>query len=176
VALDLKTLIVRRSRKVAGLNLLFASCLFGLAVAVAWQTWRQDEPVAAALMFLVVAAFWGVLMGQQFRDTEPKVIVGRDGLELPGVAPATIPWDKIEEFAVGTGLRAIGGGRLDIFVDAKTYSTLKLGKRWMGDIIVKRMGMRPGFTILGAALDAKTRQIFDAITRHWPPAEMAPKE
>ncbi len=176
MALDLKTLIVRRSRKVAGLNLLFASCLFGLAVAVAWQTWREGESPTAAFVFLAVAAFWGVLMGQQFRDTEPKVIVGRDGLELPGVAPATIPWDKIEEFAVGTGLRALGGGRLDVFVDAPTFATLKLGNRWMGDPIVKRMGMRPGFTILGAALDAKARLIFEAITRHWPPAEMAPKE
>jgi hypothetical protein len=171
VALDLKTLIVRRSLRLAGLNLVFASVMFGLSVAVAWYAWREDAPMGAPLLFLAIAAFWGVTMGQQFRDQEPKVIVGRDGLELPGVAPAPIPWDKIEEVALGTGIRALGGGRLDVFLDAGSFVTLKLGNRWMGDPIVKRPGIRPGFTILGAGLDAKTRAIFDAMRRHWPPEE-----
>lgn len=171
MALALKTLIVRRSRLMAGLNLLFASGVFGLAVAVTWQAWQQGESFGASLLFLAIAAFWGVLMGQQFRDDTPKIVVGENGLEIPGVADAPLDWDKIEELALGTGVRALGGGRLDIYVDPETYSKLKLGNRWMGDSIVKRAGIRPGFTILGAGLDAKTRTIFDAMRRHWPPAE-----
>ncbi len=176
MALDLKTLIVRRSRGMASLNLIFASGVFGLAVAVVWQAWQQGESFGASLLFLAIAAFWGVLIGQQFRDTEPKVIVGRDGLELPGVADAPIAWAKVEELALGTGIRALGGGRLDVYVDPETYSKLKLGNRWMGDLIVRRPGTKPGFTILGAGLDTKPRVVFEAIRRHWPPAETAPKE
>ena len=172
MALDLKTLVVRRSRRMAGLNLLFASCVFGLAVAVAWQAWQQGESFGASLLFLAIAAFWGVLMGQQFRDDAPKIVVGKDGLDMPGVCDGPVPWDKIEELALGTGLRALSGGRLDIHVDPETYSKLKLGNRWMGDLIVRRPGAKPGFTVLGAGLDTKPRVIFEAIRRHWP----APKE
>ncbi len=171
MALDLKTLIVRRSRRMAGLNLLFASGVFGLAVAVTWQAWQQGESLGASLLFLGIAAFWGVLMGQQFRDDAPKIVVGKDGLEMPDVADAPIRWEKIEELALGTGIRALSGGRLDVFVDPETYSKLKLGNRWMGDPIVRRAGTQPGFTILGAGLDTKPRVVFEAIRRHWPPAE-----
>lgn len=172
MALELKTLIVRRSRRMAGLNLLFASGVFGLAVAVTWQAWQQGESLGASLLFLAIAAFWGVLMGQQFRDDAPKVVVGKDGLDMQGVSDGPVPWDKIEELALGTGVRALGGGRLDIYVDLETYSKLKLGNRWMGDLIVRRAGTRPGFTILGAGLDTKPRVVFEALRRHWP----VPKE
>jgi hypothetical protein len=66
-------------------------------------------------------------------------------------------------------LRALGGGRLDVFVSAEMFVALKLGNRWMGDLIVKRAGLRPGFTILGASLDCPTKDIVEAIRRHWPP-------
>ncbi|MFY7781293.1 MAG: hypothetical protein ACOVQI_09200, partial [Tagaea sp.] len=96
------TLVVRRSKRMAGLNLIFASVVFGLAVAVVWYAWREDEKLIVPLMFLGLAAFWGVMMGQQFRDETPKLAVGRDGLELPGIAETPIPWGKIEELALGT--------------------------------------------------------------------------
>lgn len=163
------TLVVRRSKRMAGLNLIFASVVFGLAVAVVWYAWREDEKLIVPLMFLGLAAFWGVMMGQQFRDETPKLAVGPDGLELPGIAETPIPWGKIEELALGTGLRALGGGRLDVFVTPDVFAELKLGNRWMGDMIVKRAGLRPGFTILGANLDTSTKTVVDAIKRHWPP-------
>lgn len=164
-----QTLIVRRSKRMAGLNLIFASLIFGLGIAVVWYAWREGEALTMPLMFLALAIFWGVSMGQQFRDDGPKVIVGRDGLDLPGVSNGPIPWSQIEQLALGTGLRALGGGRLDIFVSAALFVDLKLGNRWMGDLIVKRAGLRPGFTILGASLDTSTKDIVDAIRRHWPP-------
>lgn len=164
-----QTLIVRRSKRMAGLNLLFASLVFGLAIAVVWYAWREGESLTTPLMLLALAIFWGVTMGQQFRDDAPKAIVGRDGLDLPGVSDGPIPWSKVEELALGTGLRALGGGRLDVFVSAEVFAALKLGNRWMGDIIVKRAGLRPGFTILGASLDTSTKDIVEAIRRHWPP-------
>lgn len=164
-----QTLIVRRSKRMAGLNLVFASLVFGLAIAVVWYAIREGEALTTPLMFMALAIFWGVMMGQQFRDDAPKVIVGRDGLDLPGVSDGPIPWVKVEELALGTGLRALGGGRLDIFVSAEMFVALKLGNRWMGDLIVKRAGLRPGFTILGASLDCPTKDIVEAIRRHWPP-------
>lgn len=164
-----QTLIVRRSKRMAGLNLIFASLVFGLAVAVNWYAWQEGQALTVPLMFLGLAVFWGVMMGQQFRDDTPKVVVGRDGLDMPGVSDGPIPWGKIEELALGMGLRSLGGGRLDIFVSSEVFVGLKLGNRWMGDIIVKRAGLRPGFTILGASLDTSTKAIVEAIRRHWPP-------
>jgi hypothetical protein len=164
-----QTLIVRRSKRMAGLNLIFASLVFGLAVAVVWYAWNEGEKLMVPAMFLGLAIFWGVMMGQQFRDEAPKVAIGRDGLDLPGVSDGPIPWGRIEELALGTGLRALGGGRLDVFVSAEIFAQLKLGNRWMGDMIVKRAGLRPGFTILGAHLDTSTASIVEAIRRHWPP-------
>jgi hypothetical protein len=164
-----QTLIVRRSKRMAGLNLIFASLVFGLAVAVVWYAWNENEALTVPLMFLGLAVFWGVTMGQQFRDDTPKVVAGRDGLDMPGVSDGPIPWGKIDELALGTGLRALGGGRLDVFVSPEVFASLKLGNRWMGDIIVKRAGLRPGFTILGASLDTSTKAIVEAIRRHWPP-------
>lgn len=164
-----QTLIVRRSMRMASLNLLFASLVFGLAVAVLWYAWSEAEPLTTPLMFLALAVFWGVMMGQQFRDDAPKLVVGRDGLDMPGISQGPIPWTKVEELALATGLRALGGGRLDIFVAAETFVALQLGNRWMGDIIVKRAGIRPGFVVLGASLDTRTKTIVEAIRRHWPP-------
>lgn len=165
----LPTLVVRRSKRMAGLNLIFASLVFGLAVAVIWYAWREGESLTVPLMFLGLAVFWGVMMGQQFRDDSPKVVVGADGLDMPGVSDGPIPWGKIEELALGMGLRSLGGGRLDVFVSAEVFVALKLGNRWMGDLIVKRAGLRPGFTILGASLDTSTKDIVEGIRRHWPP-------
>jgi hypothetical protein len=164
-----QTLIVRRSMRMASINLLFASLVFGLAVAVLWYAWNEAEPLTTPLVFLALAVFWGVTMGQQFRDGAPKIVVGRDGFDLPGISQGPIPWNKVEELALGTGLRALGGGRLDVFVSAETFVTLKLGNRWMGDMIVKRAGMRPGFVVLGVGLDTKPKTIVEAIRRHWPP-------
>jgi hypothetical protein len=163
------TLIVRRSKRMATLNLLFASLVFGLAVAVLWYAWKEGEALTTPAMFLALAVFWGVMMGQQFRDDAPKLTVGRDGLDLPGISQGPIPWGKIEELALGTGVRALGGGRLDVFVSPEVFVELKLGNRWMGDIVVKRAGLRPGFAILGASLDTSTKTIVEAIRRHWPP-------
>jgi hypothetical protein len=97
-----QTLIVRRSKRMAGLNLIFASLVFGLGIAVVWYAVREGEALTTPLMFMALAIFWGVMMGQQFRDDAPKVIVGRDGLDLPGVSDGPIPWSMVEELAAGS--------------------------------------------------------------------------
>gem|GEM_PF-1677010 len=167
----LPLLVVRRSRRHAGLGLLAGSIVFGFAVAVVWTAWREGGSMVGALMLLGIAAWYGVQTGQIFRDDAPKLVVERQGLSLPGVAEATIPWDKIGEVRVATGFRALGGGRIDIALDPEIFVGLKLGQRWMGDPIVKRGGLSPVISILAASLDANARTILDAVRQFWPPAE-----
>ncbi len=162
----LPLLVVRRNKRTAGLNLLAGSIGFGLAVASVWLAWQEGENILGPLFLLVLVAVYGVSAGQQFRDETPKVVIERAGLSLPGVAAAPIEWSRIEEAALTTGLRAIGGGRVDIVVDAETYARLKLGSRWLGDPVTRRHGPRPSFSLIGSALDTPARAIYAAIRKH----------
>jgi hypothetical protein len=167
---DLPLLIVRRSRRMAGLNLLFGSLGFGLAVASTWVAWQEGADLLGPLFLLLLVAVYGVQAGQQFRDDSPKLVVERAGLTIPGVIDGTVPWDRIVEIATTTGLRSLGGGRVDIVVDIEVYARMKLGARWLGDPIVRRAGQRPAFSIIGSILDTDTKTIFAALRRHWPKA------
>ncbi len=167
----LPLLVARRSMRLAALNLLMGSLGFGLAVAFVWYAWREDTGLLGPLFLLAIVAVYGVQAGQNFRDDSPKVVVERAGLSLPAVTDAPIPWDEIEQVALGTGIRALGGGRLDFVVGPQTYARLKLGQRWLGDPIVKRAGTKPAFTVLGSALDTDMKTLFVAIRRHWPPGD-----
>jgi hypothetical protein len=165
----LPLLVVRRNRRAAGLNLLAGSLGFGLAVASVWYAFREGEALLGPLFLLALVAAYGVQAGQQFRDDSPKLVVERAGLSVPGIVEGPIPWSAVEEIAVTTGLRAIGGGRVDVVVDPATFARMKLGTRWLGDPIVRGSGPRPAFSIFGGLLDAKTKTIFAAMRRHWPP-------
>jgi hypothetical protein len=165
---DLPLLIVRRSRRMAGLNLLVGSLGFGLAVASVWAAWREGADLLGPCFLLVLVAIYGVQAGQQFRDDSPKLVVERAGLSIPGVIDGTIAWSRIEEIATTTGLRSLRGGRIDIVVDVETLARMKLGVRWLGDPIVRRGGQRAAFSIIGSVLDTDTKTIFAALRRHWP--------
>ena len=165
----LPLLVVRRSRRATGLNLLAGSLGFGLAVASVWSAWETGEPILGPLFLLVLITVYGVQAGQQFRDDSPKLIVDRSGLSLPGVLEGPIVWTRIEEIATTTGLRALGGGKIDVVVDLETFARMKLGTRWLGDPVVRGNGPRPTLTIVGSTLDTDTKTIFAAMRRHWPP-------
>ncbi len=164
----LPLLIVRRSRRMAGLNLLFGSIGFGLAVSALWYGWQAGEDLLGPMVLLVIVTLYGVQAGQQFRDDSPKLVIERQGLSLPGVTDAPVEWTQIQDVALARGLGAIGGGHINVVVDAATFQRLKLGIRWLGDPVVKGKGMRPSFAILGSALDTDTKTIFAAMRRHWP--------
>ena len=163
----LPLLIARRSKRATGMNLLAASIAFGVAVATVWYAWQEGENVLGPLFLLVLVTFYGVSAGQQFRDETPKVVVERAGLSLPGVTSEPIEWTHIEEIAVTTGLRAIGGGRIDIVVAPATYARLKLGQRWLGDPVVRKPGPRAAFSLACGALDTPAKTIYAAMRRHW---------
>ncbi|MBI1243498.1 MAG: hypothetical protein GC202_00700 [Alphaproteobacteria bacterium] len=163
----LPLLVVRRNRRTAGLNLVAGSIAFGLAVASVWLAWHEGENILGPLFLLALVAVYGISAGQQFRDESPKVVIERVGLSLPGVGAEPIEWSRIEEIAVTTGLRALGGGRVDVVVDPETYSNLKLGSRWLGDPVTRRQGPRPAFSLIGSALDTPAKTIFAAMHRHW---------
>jgi hypothetical protein len=163
----LPLLIVRRNRRATGMNLLAASIAFGVAVATVWYAWQEGQNVLGPLFLLVLVTFYGVSAGQQFRDEEPKVVVERAGLLLPGVAAEPIAWSHVEEISVTTGLRAIGGGRVDVVVDAETFAKLKLGTRWLGDPVARKPGPRAAFSLMCGALDTPARTIHAAMRRHW---------
>ncbi len=167
-AAKLPLLVVRRSRRFAGLNLLAGSLGFGLAVASVWYAWEAGEPVLGPMFLLILVTVYGVQAGQQFRDDSPKLVIERAGLSVPGVIDGAISWSSIEEIATTTGLRSLGGGKIDVVVDLETFSRMKLGTRWLGDPIVRRSGPRPAFTVVGNALDTDTKTIFAALRRHWP--------
>ncbi|MBI3505571.1 MAG: hypothetical protein HY059_12075 [Proteobacteria bacterium] len=165
----LPLLVVRRSRRMTGLNLFAGSLGFGLAVASVWYAWEAGEPLLGPLFLLFLITVYGVQAGQQFRDDGPKLVVERAGLTMPGVIEGAIPWSSVEEIATTTGLRALVGGKVDVVVDLETYARMRLGTRWMGDPIVKAGGSRPAFRIIGNALDTDAKTIFAAMRRYWPP-------
>ncbi len=168
-AAKLPLLIVRRSRRTTGLNLLAGSLGFGLAVASVWSAFETGESLLGPLFLLVLITIYGVQAGQQFRDDSPKLVVERAGLLLPDVLEGSVAWTQIEEIATTTGLRALGGGKIDIVVDIETFARMKLGTRWLGDPVVRGNGPRPTITIVCGALDANAKTIFAAMRRHWPP-------
>lgn len=165
----LPLLVVRRSRRHAGFGLLMGSLIFGFAVAVVWSAVESGDALGGPLLLLAVAAWYGVQTGKIFRDDSPKLVVERAGLAMPGVAPDPIPWARIAEIRVATGFRALGGGRIDIGLDAETFAGLSLGQRWMGDPIIKRAGLSPVVSVLAASLDTDARKILDAVRHYWPP-------
>jgi hypothetical protein len=164
-------LVVRRSRRHAGFGLLMGSLVFGFSVAVVWSAFESGDNLGGPLLFLAVAAWYGVQTGKIFRDDSPKLVVERAGLGLPGVAAAPIPWTRIAEIRVAAGFLAWGGGRIDLGLDGDTFAGLELGQRWMGDPVVKRAGSAPVASVLAASLDTDARKILDAMRQYWPPEE-----
>jgi len=164
------SLIVRRSRIVAGLN---AGMALAVALGAAWYLGANfadaEAPWAGAA---VVAALIGYQVWQNLRhmtDPTPVVAIGADGLSLPQNADAPIPWSAITRVGAARGFAMIGGGRLDLELSPEVFFQLRLGKRMMGDPVVKMAGLPYGVSILAQGLDHRATAMLAAIETHWPP-------
>jgi hypothetical protein len=163
---------VRRSRLIAFVQALFTAGLLALAVASVFHFWEGDRPrdqMLAIAFFTVILAvyFWQML--RHCWDRTPLVVIGPDGLFLPGALPAPIPWAALHNANHPGGL--LGRHRVDIDIDLATRARAKVGMRIAGDPITGRMGSPGGISIITQSLDAKAADIMVAIKRYWPPPE-----
>jgi hypothetical protein len=145
-----------------------AAAVFALTVANLINRIEADESLLAPAGFALIMGFYLVITLQQLRDRSPLVRIDASGLSMPEAAPAPIAWDRIRTLELHAG---IGGARVDVAVDAETFDQIKLGRRFMGDYIVRRSGWPTGFSILAAALDRKGQLIYAAARNYWPPPE-----
>ena len=120
-------------------------------------------------MFVILALFFLWQGWTQFRDRSPIVEIGPAGLRLPSASSEPIAWPRIWHAQAGRGLPGFGGGRVDFMVDAETFARLKLGQRFMGELIVKKRSVPNAFSVITPQLDESANAIFAAVKRYWPP-------
>jgi hypothetical protein len=63
----------------------------------------------------------------------------------------------------------MGGGRLDIEVDPDVFARIRLGKRMLGDPVVKMAGLPFGISVVAQGLDRRATDMIPAIEAYWPP-------
>lgn len=151
------------------LNLLMGLLLAGFTVVNVVRQLREGGSPVTAGIFAIVAVFFLWQVWTQLRDRAPQVEVGPDGLRLPGAAPEAVPWTRVRHVAAARGLPGLGGGRIDVTVDAELFEQMKFGQRFMGDIVVKRRSMPNTLSIITPQLDENADAIYAAVKRYWPP-------
>lgn len=155
------------------LNLLMGVLLAGFTVVNVVRQLREGSSPVAAGVFAFVALFFLWQVWTQLRDRAPQLEVRPDGLRLPGAAADALPWARVRHIAPARGLPGFGGGRIDVTVDAELFETMKLGQRFMGDIVVKRRSMPNTFSVITPQLDENADAIYAAVKRYWPPPDRA---
>lgn len=159
----------RRATWFTLINLCLALVLLAGAVANAVNILQTDGSWIMALVVLGLVGFFTWQAWTQFRDRSPVVEVAPDGLRVPAASDAPIAWSNIAIVAPAEGIAALGGRRIDVQVDAQTFSRLRLGQRFMGDFVVRRRGLPNTFSILTQGLDVGPAALHAAIRRYWPP-------
>jgi hypothetical protein len=163
-------LVVRHSRVVAAMN-----GAMGLAVVLG-ALWYARANVGDAETPWMGAALVAALLGvhvwqclQRFLDPTPVVAIGPDGLALPQATDTPIPWHAITRVGATRSMILMGGGRLDIEVDPDVFARIRLGKRMLGDPVVKMAGLPFGISVVAQGLDRRATDMIPAIEAYWPP-------
>ena len=159
----------RRALWAAVLNMALGALLSALTIANLVHQIRIDGGWGIGGMFVILALFFLWQGWSQFRDRSPIVEIGPDGLRLPSTSSEPIAWSRIWHAQAGRGLPGFGGGRVDFMVDAETFARLKLGQRFMGEIVVKKRSVPNAFSVITPQLDESANAIFAAVKRYWPP-------
>lgn len=168
------SLVVRRSRFVAGANAALASIvLVGAVWFLAAPAASGETPWIGAAMVVAIVAFQAWQSLRHLLQPTPVVVVEAGGLTLPQASDAPIPWTAISAVGAARSMTLIGGGRLDIGLAPEVLDRLTLGKRLLGDPIVRMPGIAPGVSVIAHGLDHNATQIQAAIAAHWPPREDA---
>ena len=161
----------RRALWATILNLGLGALLATLTVANLIYQLRNDGSWGIGAMFAILAFFFFWQGWTQFRHRDPVIEISPGGLRLPAASADPIAWHRISFSQAPRGLPGLGGGRVDFMVDAETFARLKLGQRFMGDIVVKKRGMPNAFSLITPQLDESAGSIFAAMRRYWPPPE-----
>jgi len=161
--------IVRRALWYTITNLALGVAFLGFTTASLVHQIRAGEAWVIPASFVAFAAFYCWQVWGQFRQRTPLVEISAAGLSLPGVTPAPIPWSRIWLVEPGRGLPGISGGRIHFQVDADTFVGLRLGQRFMGDVVVRNRRLPNSFSLITQGLEERTDAIYAAIKRYWPP-------
>lgn len=161
--------VARRSYWSAAQNLVIGLFLVILAGGSIMQMMHGSGSWPAVLLFSAVAVFSCWNAWTQARDRNPMVAIGPGGLHLPTASDQPIPWSRIRRVELGRGLPGLSGGRVNFEVDAETFARLRLGQRFMGDIVVRWRGVPNAFSLIAQSLDERAGDIFAALRRYWPP-------
>lgn len=161
--------VVRRAAWFTALNLVFGVMLAAIAAINLVEQLQSGGGWGLAVTFAVIAAYFCWQAWTQFYHRTPVIEIGPAGLYLPSAAEQPIPWSRIWHADAGGGLASLFGGRIDFQVDPETHAKLKLGQRFMGDVVVRRRGIPNAFSISTQGLDEKNTAIFAAMSRYWPP-------
>ncbi|HEX6980625.1 MAG TPA: hypothetical protein VF342_15150 [Alphaproteobacteria bacterium] len=161
--------IVRRARWYTTANLALGLGFLGFTAASLVHQIRAGEAWILPLSFVVFAAFYCWQVWVQFRHRKPLIEISAAGLGLPGASPAPIPWSRIWRIEPGRGLPGLSGGRINFQVDADTFIGLRLGQRFMGDVVVRNRRLPNSFSVITQGLEERTDAIYAAIKRYWPP-------
>ncbi len=125
------------------------------------------DPVITATIFAVLIGFYLAQGLQQAFDRTPVMVVGPDGLFLRPALSSPIPWRRIAR--VDCFVAALRPSRIEIEVDAETYTAMRFGLRILGDNIVRRNALRHIFAIYPRGYDRSASEIFTALKQYWPP-------
>jgi hypothetical protein len=159
----------RRALWATLLNVTLGLLLSALTIANLVHQLRADQSWGVAALFVVLALFFLWQGWEQVRDRAPVVEIGPDGLRLPGASADIVPWPRLRQVLAGRGLPGLGGGRVDFTVDPEIFVRLKLGQRFMGDVVVKARGRPNTFSVITPQLEENVDSIYAAVKRYWPP-------
>ncbi|HEX2116593.1 MAG TPA: hypothetical protein VHM01_19490 [Alphaproteobacteria bacterium] len=160
---------VRRALWATLLNVTLGLLLSALTIANLVHQLRVGQSWGVGVLFVILALFFLWQAWMQFRERTPLVEIGPNGLHLPGVSAEILPWSRLRQVTAGRGLPGLGGGRVDFTVDPETFAHLKLGQRFMGDVVVKSRGRPNTFSVVTPQLEERADAIYAAVKRYWPP-------
>jgi hypothetical protein len=159
----------RRALWATLLNVLVGLFLSALTIANLVHQIRAGQAWVVAVLFAILALFFLWQAWTQFRIRTPLVEIGPAGLRLPSASPDPVPWPRLRQMQAARGLPGLGGGRVNFTVDGETFARLKLGQRFMGDVVVKARGWPNTFSVITPQLEESADAIAAAVKRYWPP-------
>jgi len=161
--------VVRRALWFALINFALGTALLILTATNLIQLIGSDGAWGIALLFVGLAGVYTWQAWTQLRDRGPLVEIGPAGLFLRGAMDQPVPWPRVWQIQAGRGLPGLSGGRIDFQVDPETYARVRLGQRFLGDVVVRRRGLANGFSVITNGLDESRGAIHAALLRFWPP-------
>jgi hypothetical protein len=159
----------RRALWAVLLNFVMGALLAVMTIINIVRQIQEDGSLLASGFFAVLALFFLGNAWSQLRARAPLIEVGAAGLRLPGASEQIVPWTEIRQIAPARSLPGLSPSRVDFTVEPDTFARLKLGQRFMGDVIVKRIGMPNSFSVITPQLEENATAIFAAVKRYWPP-------